>query len=127
MKKDYVLINKEKLNMNNCLKWLLLIVSYVVCLVLISVIEILVSNLANINVAKIEQITFYLRAFCSLSLIHDIAPSLKKSISIIYSLLLCFLYINVDFRAGDKLFLGALLFMIIITAFNVYLYKEHKN
>lgn len=126
MKRKYVLIDNEKLKISGLLKWILLAVSYFLSLLVISIIENLVSNLTHISIAKIGQVTFYIRGFIALSLIHDLAPRFKKSISFIYSTLALFLYLNIDFRAGDRLYLGTLLFLVAIILYNIYLYKNRS-
>ena len=124
MKRKYALINNENLNMSCLLKWTILVLSCFLCSLIISIVESLISNSTHISIAKIGQVTFYIRGFIILSLIHDLAPRFKKGISIIYSVLASFLYLNIDSRAGDKLYLGTLLFLIAIILYNIYLYKK---
>ena len=124
MKRKYILINNEKLNISSWIKWIILIVSYFLCLLVISIVENLASNLTHISMENIGQVTFYIRAFIILSLIYDLAPRFKVSISIIYSVLASLLYLNIDAKAGDRLYLGTLLFLIGIILYNIYLYKK---
>jgi hypothetical protein len=127
MNKKYVLINSEKISLSRWLKWLMLISISYLCLLIISLAENLISNLMNINIANIIIVTFYVRGFIVLSLIHDLAPKFRKTISIIWIALASFIYIGVDAKAGDRLYLGTLLFIIAISTYNTFLYKKVSN
>jgi len=127
MNKRHVLINNEKLNISNWHKWLIVISVYILSGLLISIVENLLSNIIHVGIANILVITYYFRGFIVLSLIHDLAPRFKKSISIIWSVITCFLYVGIDSKSGDKLYLGTLLFFAVIVAYNIFLYKKGSN
>jgi len=127
MNKKYVLINGEKINLSRWLKWLMLISISYLCLLIISIAENLISNLMNINIANIIIVTFYVRGFIVLSLIHDLAPKFRKTISIIWIALASFIYIGIDAKAGDRLYLGTLLFIMAISTYYTFLYKKVSN
>lgn len=124
MKRKYMLINSEKINVPHGVKWLVLIGVGYLWLIVISLIEMLIHNLMKLDIQSIQGITFYLRVFIVLSLIYDLAPRFKRTISIIWSVLAFLIYIGIDFRSGDRLFLGSILFMILITLYNVFLWKK---
>lgn len=127
MNKKYVLINSEKINLSRWLKWLMLISISYLSLLIISIAENLISNLMNINMTNIIIVTFYVRGFIVLSLIHDLAPKFRKTISIIWIALASFIYIGIDAKVGDSLYLGTLLFIIVISTYNTFLYKKVSN
>lgn len=127
MKRRYILIDNEKLKLSNWRKWLMLIAISYLCLIVISTIESLISNIMNVNIANIMLVTVYIRAFIVLSLIRDLAPRFKKVISILWTILVSFIYIGIDSRAGDNLYLGATLFLILVITYNIVLYKKPSN
>lgn len=124
MKKNYILINSERLKVSNWIKWLLLIFSCYFCLFVIAIVESLVSKSMNINIYKILLGTCYIRAFIILSFIYDLAPRFKKSISVIWSILISYLYLGFGRRSGDRLYLITLLFIFVIVVFNILLNKK---
>lgn len=127
MNKKHILVNSEKLKISNGRKWLMLVLICFLSLIVISIVENLVSNIAHINIAKIEQVTFYIRGFIILSFIHDLAPRFKKIISILWSALAVFVHIGIDSKAGDRLYLGTLVFLIAIIVYNIFLYKNTSD
>lgn len=127
MNKKHILINSEKLKISNGRKWLMLVLIYFLSLIVISIVENLVSNISHINIAKMEQVTFYIRGFIILSFIHDLAPRFKKTISILWSALAVFTYLGIDSKAGDKLYLGTFVFLIAIIVYNIFLYKKTSD
>ena len=72
MNKKHILINSEKLKISNVRKWLMLVLICFLSLIVISIVENLVSNIVHINIAKIEQVTFYIRGFIILSFIMGV-------------------------------------------------------
>ena len=127
MNKGYILINNEKLNRSNWQKWLLLILAYCLSGLFFSAGEDLLANIIHVNLANIMVVTFYIRGFIVLSLIHDLAPRFRKSISILWSLIASFIYIGIDSKSGDVLYLGSLLFFATIIAYNIFLYKKASS
>jgi len=96
-------------------------------LLIISIIEKQISNIMHVNIAYVILVTFYIRGFVLLSLIHDLAPRFKKTISIIWTMLLSFIYIGIDAKAGDKLFLNTAFFFVLTITYNIILYKKSSN
>jgi hypothetical protein len=127
MNREHLLINSERLKVANWAKWIILISTNIVSMILMSLVENLVSITQHIPLAKIYVITFYIRGFITLSLIHDLAPRFKKTISIIWSMYLAFIYLSHDAHAGDKLYLGTLLFIILNIIFNIFIYRRAKK
>jgi hypothetical protein len=127
MNRKYLLINSEKLNIPNWAKWVVLILTYFLSMVVISQLESITAKAINVPLNNIYIITFYVRGFIALSLIHDLAPKLKKSISIIYSIYLPFIYLYIDAHIGDKSYLGTFLFIIIIIIFNIFIYRKDRK
>jgi hypothetical protein len=127
MNKKYILINNEKINRPNWIKWLMLIVISYLFLIVISLLENLISKTLLVSIASVALITFFIRGFVVLTLIHDLAPKFKKTISVIWSMLAAFIYLGVDYRAGDRLYLGTLLFIIVIIIYNIFLYKNKTS
>ena len=122
MKQKYILINSEKINISNWLRWPMLIGIIYLCLLVIGLVEIVISNTFSISIGSIYVITFYIRGFVVLSLIHDLAPRFKKTSSILWSAFTAFMHIRVDNMVGDKFFLGTLIYIIIIIIYNIFLY-----
>ncbi|WP_326513738.1 hypothetical protein [Clostridium intestinale] len=127
MKREYVLVDSNKLNLPNWKKWLMLIGGSFIALLLISVLENLLSNAMEIQIEKIAVVTFYIRAFIVLALIHDLAPKLKKLILILWSMVVYVVYVGIDYTSGDKLFLGSLVFFIFLVGYNIFLFRKKKN
>lgn len=123
MNRKHILINSEKLNIRNWAKWSILFLIYVLSMFAISLIEDLISKTQHIPLANICVVTFYIRGFIALSLIHDLALRFNKTISILWSLYLAFMYLFYDSHAGDKLYLGTLLFMVVTITFNIFIYN----
>ncbi len=127
MKREYVLVDSNKLNLPNWKKWLMLIGGSFIALLLISVLENLLSNAMEIQIEKIAVVTFYIRAFIVLALIHDLAPKLKKLILILWSMAVYVVYVGIDYTSGDKLFLGSLVFFVFLVGYNIFLFRKKKN
>ncbi len=117
MKKEYIIINSKKLKIPNWSKWIILFLCSSIVQIAIPLLGLLIGFRIGLECNTIYQISWFISAIITLTLIYDLAPKFKK----FFSALVSFVYIVLLFGMAPQT--GWITFIIIIL-YNILLYKK---
>lgn len=124
MKKEYIIINSKKLKIPNWSKWIILFLCSSIVQIAIPLLGLLIGFRIGLEYITIYQISWFISAIITLTIIYDLAPKFKKFFSALASFVYIMLLFGMEHQTGWIIFL---ITFIIIILYNILLYKKKNN
>lgn len=124
MKKEYIIINSKKLKIPNWSKWIILFLCSSIVQIAIPLLGLLIGFRIGLEYITIYQISWFISAIITLTLIYDLAPKFKKFFSALASFVYIMLLFGMEHQTG---WISFLITFIIIILYNILLYKKKNN